>query len=177
MDKEELRAAIRTAKKEGDKELMKAWSKACCDNILADKDVLAAKVVMAFHPLPDEIDILPVLSALSGMGKTVLLPEVIGPREMWAREYDDGKNMSKGYFNIFIPKGRVFLEVDKIDVVICPGIAFDREGHRLGRGKGFYDSFLKDVQNAVKIGIGYPFQLVEHVPVEPYDILMDKLII
>lgn len=177
MEKDEIRAAIRAAKKEADKNQLAAWSEACCKNLLADPDIVNARVVMLFHPLPDEINILPVLSALHALGKTVLLPEVIGPGEMWARVYDDEKNMSKSFFDIYIPKGAVFTDLDRIDVIVCPGIAFDRELHRLGRGKGFYDGFLKATPRAVKIGIGYPFQLVESVPVEPHDICMDKLMI
>ncbi len=177
MEKEEIRAAIHAAKKNADKSNLAAWSDVCCKKLLADTDIRNARVVMLFHPLPDEINIVPVLSALHAAGKTVLLPEVIGPGEMWARVYDDEKNLSKGCFNIFIPKGKVFTDLVRIDVIVCPGIAFDRKLHRLGRGKGFYDGFLKSAPRAVKIGIGYPFQLVDSVPVELHDICMDKLIL
>jgi 5-formyltetrahydrofolate cyclo-ligase len=62
--------------------------------------------------------------------------------------------------------------------MIVPGVAFDSEGHRLGRGKGFYDSYLSSPHAAriYKIGVCFPWQLVESVLTEPHDIQMDEVI-
>jgi len=59
--------------------------------------------------------------------------------------------------------------VEKIDAVILPGIAFDNSGRRLGRGKGYFDRFLKRCRNAIKIALSYSFQVVEEVPEEEND--------
>ena len=59
--------------------------------------------------------------------------------------------------------------------MVVPGVAFDRKGKRLGRGKGFYDRFLKST-NATKVGVGYEFQLIDEVPSEPHDISMDIIV-
>jgi 5-formyltetrahydrofolate cyclo-ligase len=64
----------------------------------------------------------------------------------------------------------------QLSIVIVPGMAFDKQGHRLGRGKGYYDRFLSRVPNIYKIGVCFPFQLVESVPSEETDILMDEVI-
>ena len=55
-------------------------------------------------------------------------------------------------------------------------VAFDRNGNRLGRGKGYYDRLLPRIPSAYKAGICFPFQLVEEVPAEPFDIRMDEVI-
>lgn len=74
------------------------------------------------------------------------------------------------------PTGELFTDYDLIDVAIVPGMAFDREGHRLGRGKGYYDRFLAQLPHIYKIGICFPFQLVDKVPADVHDILMDEVI-
>ncbi|MDE6142896.1 MAG: 5-formyltetrahydrofolate cyclo-ligase, partial [Muribaculaceae bacterium] len=56
-----------------------------------------------------------------------------------------------------------------------PAVAYDRKGNRLGRGKGFYDRLLQTT-SATKIGVGYEFQLVDEIPVEPHDVGMDMVI-
>jgi 5-formyltetrahydrofolate cyclo-ligase len=76
------------------------------------------------------------------------------------------------------PTGEVF-SVDsyhEIDLAVIPGVAFDRHGARLGRGKGYYDRLLSLMLNAYKIGICFPFQLLEHIPSEPHDVLMNEVV-
>ena len=63
-----------------------------------------------------------------------------------------------------------------IDLAIVPGMAFDPQGHRLGRGRGYYDRFLPLIPQAYKIGLCFPFQLVGNVPTEPTDIAMDEVV-
>ena len=65
---------------------------------------------------------------------------------------------------------------DAIDLIIVPGVGFDRQGNRLGRGKGYYDRLLPRIPSAYKIGICFPFQLVEEIPAEPFDIRMDEIV-
>ena len=61
-------------------------------------------------------------------------------------------------------------------MIIVPGVAFDRKGNRLGRGRGFYDRLLKTTPNAIKVGVAFDFQMVEQVPTEPLDVPMNKVI-
>ena len=74
------------------------------------------------------------------------------------------------------PTGDVFSSLDKIELVIVPGLSFDLKGNRLGRGKGYYDRFLKLVPQAYKLGLCFDFQKVDAVPVEDYDIKMDEIL-
>ena len=85
-------------------------------------------------------------------------------------------HLSPGSFGILEPAtGSLFTDYDRIDLAVVPGMAFDRKGNRLGRGKGFYDRLLP-LLKAPKAGICFPFQLVEAVPVEPFDTPMDYVI-
>ncbi len=80
-------------------------------------------------------------------------------------------------FGIEEPTGAEFTDLDKVDLIIVPGVAFDRQRNRMGRGRGFYDRLLKSTPNAYKVGVGFNFQLVDNVPVEPFDVPMDNVII
>ena len=82
------------------------------------------------------------------------------------------------------PIGEPFTDYAQIDVCLVPGVAFDAAGHRLGRGRGYYDRFLSKLYSPshfpalspLKIGVCFPFQRVAEVPSEPHDILMDEVI-
>jgi 5-formyltetrahydrofolate cyclo-ligase len=74
------------------------------------------------------------------------------------------------------PVGALFTDLALIDVVLVPGVAFDAQGHRLGRGKGYYDRFLQSVSDIKKIGVCFDFQKVESVPAEAHDVVVDIVV-
>ena len=79
-------------------------------------------------------------------------------------------------FGIGEPTGPIWTDLDAIQIIIVPGVAFDRSGNRMGRGRGFYDRMLKSTVGALKIGIAYDFQMLDEIPVEPHDVKMDRII-
>ena len=81
-----------------------------------------------------------------------------------------------GAYNIMEPVGEVFTDYAQIDLAVIPGVAFDRQLNRMGRGKGFYDRLLPQLGDAYKIGICFDFQLVESIECEEHDIRMDEVI-
>ena len=109
------------------------------------------------------------------MKKQLLLPVVVG-EELELRLFQNMNELKIGSFGIAEPTGPLFTDYTKIDFVAVPGMAFDRNGHRLGRGKGYYDRLLPRLTNAYKAGICFPYQVVDEVPVEPTDITMDGII-
>ena len=119
---------------------------------------------------------LPCLTKLAGQGKTVLLPRVISDTDMELRRYTGRQDLQPGAYGILEPVGELFTDYEKIDVAIVPGMAFDAEGHRLGRGKGYYDRFLSRVPYIYKIGLCFAWQMVEQIPCDEHDILMDEVI-
>lgn len=106
--------------------------------------------------------------------KKILLPVVIG-NELIIRTYTGKSSLCVGSYGILEPMGETFTEYTSIDLAIVPGVAFDMKGHRLGRGKGYYDRLLPQI-NARKIGICFPFQVVGEVPSEDFDICMNDII-
>lgn len=88
------------------------------------------------------------------------------------------EDLSKSSFGILEPNINInsVFPIDKIEVVVIPGIAFDIEGNRMGFGAGFYDRFLIKNENMIKIAICYDFQLLNSIPNEPHDVKMDIII-
>ena len=74
------------------------------------------------------------------------------------------------------PVGEPFTAFDQIDVALVPGMAFDAAGHRLGRGRGYYDRFLAAHPQLHTIGVCFPFQRVADVPSEAHDIMINEVI-
>lgn len=91
------------------------------------------------------------------------------------RFYTGSQDLVTGSYNIGEPVGERFTDYAAIDLAVIPGVAFDLAGNRLGRGKGYYDRLLP-LLPAFKAGICFPYQLVEEVPAESFDICMDTVI-
>lgn len=129
---------------------------------------LAERILM-YHSLPDELDTRRFLNKWKDR-KKFFLPRVNGVN-LELLPYDESR-LEIGSFHIEEPQGNDVHPVEEIEVIVVPGVAFDRRGMRLGRGKGFYDRLLQTT-NATKIGVGYEFQLVDELPSEPHDVAMD----
>ena len=139
-----------------------------------DEHFLAAQTILMYYSLPDEVDTHGFINKWC-QEKQIVLPVVVG-EELDLRHFTSANELRTGSFGIAEPTGDLFTDYNQIDVVIVPGIAFDQNGNRLGRGKGYYDRLLPKLSKAYKIGICFPYQLVAEVPTEPTDIQMDSVI-
>lgn len=133
--------------------------------------LLADKILM-YHSLPDELQTIAFLRKW-GERKKFFLPRVNGVN-LDILPYDQTR-LELGSFQIEEPTGDDLTDPAEIELIIVPAVAFDRNGNRLGRGKGFYDRLLQTTR-ATKIGVGYDFQLIEEIPAEPHDVPMDMVI-
>ena len=108
--------------------------------------------------------------------KCLLLPCVDGD-DLLLRQYTGPESMQLGpQFGIPEPVGQVFTELEKVEMIVVPGVAFDRSRNRMGRGRGFYDRLLKSTPNAVKVGVAFDFQVFDTIPVESFDVPMDVVV-
>ena len=143
------------------------------------KPMLAGvKTIVAYYSLPDEVDTHGFIDQLIAEGKTVYLPKVISDEGMVLCRYTGAESLRKGAFGIMEPVGEEMPAHETIDVVLVPGMAFDGEGNRLGRGKGYYDRFLKTLNNPRPklIGVCFDFQKTDVVPTEPTDVKVDVVV-
>lgn len=144
--------------------------------LLALPEVKSARTILLYYSLDDEVFTHGAVDELLAEGKEVLLPVVVSDSEMEIRRYNGPEDLRRGSLNIMEPVGTPFTDYQSIDVVVVPGMAFDADGNRLGRGKGYYDRFLALVPDAYKIGVCFPFQKFPAVPVDDNDVKMDIII-
>lgn len=170
MTKQELRQYIRQVN------FAKEQSKSACE-LSTTPRLRAAHTVLLYSALPDEVPTQALLDDLVAQGKTVLLPRVVSNTDMELRRYTSPSDLAPGAFGIMEPTGDVFTDYAAIDVAVIPGMAFDKDGHRLGRGRGYYDRFLSRTPYIYKIGLCFPWQLVDRVPTDEHDVLMDCVIV
>lgn len=173
MTKKELRHIIRLQKQQYTPARLAEMSEDICSRMLASAQWQEASILLLYYPLADEVDVRPLIQEAFQSGKNVLLPVCKG-QDLELRQYQGESSLTKGPFDIMEPTGPIFPEdlYPDIQLAIIPGMAFDREGHRLGRGKGYYDRLLPKLTKARRQGICFPFQLRDKVPAEAHDIPM-----
>ena len=168
MNKKELRQFIRNEKRQYSSSQLEELSLSVLSRLNENEHLQKAKTILMYYSLPDEVNTHQYIDYLLALGKKVLLPEVIDGENMVIREYTGKHDLKEGAFHIMEPIGSLFPEekYQEIHLAIIPGMAFDQQGNRLGRGKGYYDRFLQKIPQVYKIGISFPFQLVDEIPTE-----------
>ena len=173
-DKSVLRKMVRARLAAMDVQEKNSCSATIAARIKSHIAVSAAKVVALYSPLGSEPQIWPLVEELSKV-MLVALPRVEGER-MNFYCYTPGM-MQPGALGVMEPQGDEALCPHEIDVVVVPGVAFTTDGHRMGRGKGYYDRYLsQDGFRGLKIGVCYARQVVDELSLEPHDVKMDYVI-
>lgn len=180
MTKTELRALMRKAKREFFSTHTLQEQHLLAEKILSQVEqsevFRSAQVVLAYYSLADELFTHDFVQRWAAR-KTILLPKVVGD-DLTLHSYNGPLSLREGAFGIMEPCTPEYADYAAVDLVIVPGVAFDGDGHRLGRGRGYYDRLFASrlPYNIYKVGVCYPFQLVEHVPTESCDVQMDKVV-
>lgn len=175
MDKRELRKQIRAAKK----------AVPFCEKLRRSESVMQqvekldcfakADTVLLYWSMEDEVQTHDFVNRWYKT-KTLLLPCVEGD-DLILRQYTGPECLKAGeQFGIGEPTGPVFTDLQRVQLIIVPGVAFDRQGNRMGRGRGFYDRLLKSTPNAYKVGVAFDFQMFGTIPTETFDVPMDEVI-
>lgn len=174
--KTDLRQRIRKRVKALAVETIKQESTCLMEKLAAHPLFQKAQVVMLYCSLPDEVNTHALISQYC-QSKIVLLPVVCG-NDIQLKVCKGLDDMQIGAYGIQEPVGHDYKNLECIDLIVVPGMAFDRQGNRLGRGKGYYDRFLSDkrLSKAYKIGICFSCQLVDEVPTDENDVKMDEVI-
>ncbi|MDE3068205.1 MAG: 5-formyltetrahydrofolate cyclo-ligase [Verrucomicrobiota bacterium] len=137
-----------------------------------------AASILFFASLPAEVDLWPLLENALAAGKIVALPRFDQDRQRYAphRVGHPRAELAPGRFGIREPAANCAeIPLEDLDLVLVPGVAFDLNGRRLGRGKGFYDRLLADCP-AWRIGLAFDEQIVDQVPAEERDVKMDWIL-
>ncbi|MBE0476284.1 MAG: 5-formyltetrahydrofolate cyclo-ligase [Coriobacteriia bacterium] len=177
MRKAELRAHARAlramlpARRRGEQAL------AIAERLLGLPEVAAAGAVLAYGASEEEADPRPAVDALRERGVRIAYPRIAGEGCLALHWVSSAEELQVGALGIREPAGTcACAEPSGIDVVLVPGIAFGRDGYRLGFGAGYYDRFLPTVPDAFKVGLAYEVQLFDTVPHEAHDVPLDAVI-
>ena len=131
-----------------------------------------AKTVLCYVALPYEVDTWSFLQRMLEQGKRVVVPRVQGGRLALSEVRDLTRDLAPGAFGVWEPKPATTHPVSPkaLDVALVPGLAFDRRGHRLGHGWGYFDRLLSRVPATTRtVGLCFRFQLLDHLPTSPHD--------
>lgn len=160
---------------------LRQMSESLTRGLLAIPEVRSADTVLLYWSLPDEVYTHDIVRQLAGEGRTILLPKVQADNSLTLHRYTGDAYMRSGAYGIMEPVTPALSDAEcealltERSVSIIPGVAFSQGGHRLGRGKGYYDRLLSCLTATYKIGLCFSFQLLKEIPYDHHDILMDKV--
>ena len=135
----------------------------------------SANTILFFAPLSDELDVWPVLERSLALGTNCALPFFHAEKKTYGAKQIQtlATDIVTRKFGVREPAANCAdVPLDQFDLVLVPGLAFDLQGNRLGRGRGFYDRLLEKI-SGVKCGVGYDFQLLPSLPIEANDVKVD----
>ena len=152
-------------------------SHAACSAVVESEEFDRARTIALYRAMPGEVLTDEIFEAARRRGMAALYPKVEGDGVLSFRDIDRLDQMKPGAWEILEPPPTAPVRpLSETDLVIVPGVAFDRRGRRLGQGGGYYDKMLHQMRPAsVRMGIAYELQVVDEIPHEPHDEMMDCL--
>jgi 5-formyltetrahydrofolate cyclo-ligase len=173
-----LRGEVLAAMKRVSAAEREAASKLACAQLRAQRIWRDARSILFYAPMAPELDVWPLLREARTAGKVTALPQYDAEegRYVACSLQDPLTEVHTGRFGIREPvSGCPQIELNRLDLVLVPGVAFDLHGRRLGRGKGHYDQLLCVVRGKT-CGVAFDEQIVREVPVEPHDVLLNCIL-
>jgi 5-formyltetrahydrofolate cyclo-ligase len=174
--KSDLRAHIRARLEKISPAVRAVESIELCERLKAQ--LPSARTILFFAPLPDELDVWPVLELSLALGVNCALPFFDAEKKTYGAKIIQtlATEIVTGKFGAREPAASCAeIPLNQFDLILVPGMAFDLSGNRLGRGQGFYDRLLENASGS-KCGVGYEFQLLEKIPSEPHDARVDFIL-
>lgn len=172
MDKKELRRRIREQKRAMTADQIEAASRRLGELFAQTPEYQNAKTIYGYLPYNQEVRTVPMLERALAEGKKVAVPKVCGDTMKFIY-MDDLSRVELGYAGIPEPVADGPVAEDKTALVLMPGMAFTKQGDRMGYGGGFYDKFLADEPDHPTVALCYGFQMVDTLPTAEYDIPVD----
>ena len=175
MDKKELRRAIRERKRAMTEEEICSRSTALVEKFCETQQYRQAKTIYGYLPYNQEVRTVPILERALADGKQVAVPKIYGDvmRFIYLPDLTATEKNSMGIPEPIAdgPEGD-----DPTALVLMPGVAFTKEGLRIGYGGGYYDKFLAKEPGHPTVALCYEFQIVKELPTEEYDIPVDLVL-
>jgi len=177
-EKKYLREKIKSLRDNLSKEKINQLSEKIQKNLFELKEFKNSNTIMFFVNFGSEVNTLPMIKKALQIGKKIVLPVINKEKkEIFAVEISDINNLQPGTFGILEPKDKTKIILEKnIDLIIVPGIIFDKTGNRIGYGGGYYDKWLKKFDIKKRIGLAFDFQVLDSIPYTETDQKVYKII-
>lgn len=176
LTKKEIREKNKSARLQICQAAAEEKSSAAAKAFLASEMYKKAQRIMLYMPIGNEMNTADIIKAVFADGKEAVFPVTEKDSGIITPYYAAADTVfKKGSFSVEEPQGTAAADISKLDIVLVPGIAFDKNGARIGFGKGCYDMFFKGL-DTIKVGVCYDFQLRDKIPAEEHDIKMDFLL-
>lgn len=177
--KKQLRTELKRRLAEMSAEEIDRQSRIACEHLTQTDGFRKAATVMLFLSMPQEIDTVVAIESAWKSGKRVVVPRIDRhPRRMVAVEIHRLDHTPDPEISgLRNPTEGTETPIGQIDLIVAPGLAYDRRGNRLGRGGAYYDRFLADPERkAAVVGFGFAFQVLDEVPTDPHDRPVDAIV-
>lgn len=174
LQKKELRRRIKDCILATSQASLEQRSEPLTEQLLRLESFCKARTVALYWSLPGEVATHELVRRVAA-DKRVVLPVVTGEVMHFAEVAADLSNLQQGAFGVMEPRVGEVCPPEEIDFMLVPGVAFDREGGRLGHGKGYYDRYF-ELYKGVAVGICFDFQMVDRVPCETFDRRVDMVV-
>lgn len=176
MPKQRLRETLLAQRMQLAEEERNELGRAAQEALIGSPLFQEADCIALYSPTRGEVETAGLFSVARQARKKVCYPRVEGERMAFI-VVDSLSDLVRGTFGLLEPQEGLSVPVADLELMVVPGVAFDRSGHRLGYGKGFYDRELHAVGfSGVLIGLCYEFQLLGQLPAEPHDVPVDCLV-
>jgi 5-formyltetrahydrofolate cyclo-ligase len=148
------------------------------DKLLRNKVFKKAKIIMFYVAFGGEVKTEEMIREAKKIGKVICVPICKKDKEtMQPAILKDHAKLKKGSNGVLEPVTTTLVKPEDLDLIIVPGLAFDKKGNRLGRGKGCYDRFLiKLSKNTTSVGLAFDFQILPRIPITSHDVSVKKVI-
>ncbi len=170
--KDEIRKRILSQRKALCADEIKTISEKICTKVMSLPEYKKAKSIMVYMSCRGEVATDLIIEDAKRCGKRIYAPVTVSATQMVAAEYTG--ELKKGRFGISEPTGEE-IDPDKLDFIIVPGVAFDKNGNRIGYGAGYYDRFLMNT-GAYTVGLAYNFQIIDNIFAEQTDVKLQAVI-
>ena len=174
-ERERLRKQIRRLREESSALQVLEMSARISEHVISMPEYRAAKRIFCYHALPMEVQTGGLIREILREGKELYLPVTGEDNIITAVRLRDPDAMHRGAFRVMEPDGDETIEPERLDLILTPGLAFDRAGGRIGYGAGCFDRFLPKCRGLVA-GLAFEMQMVEKVPMEAHDFRMHRVI-
>lgn len=174
-EKKDIRNQILTNRLAIAKEELMDKSEKICNSFLTLPQYQNADLLYIYMDFKNEVITKQIILDAHQKGKKIAIPKVVKDQIVFYHLEPNHCELKEGHFGIREPEIAKQVE-DKKGIMVVPGIAFDKEGYRVGYGKGYYDRYLQDHEVAQKISLVFELQMVEQVPFDAYDIPVDLII-